>query len=324
MWKAVGRAYSQYRRAAPYVKAVARGAKRAYNSYKSNTNKRAKTTKNNSVSFQHDFQSQYTRRRAPRRVVKKARRQAKAFNYQLSKGVAQYSRSFPLIFAPSTITPTSMSNSQTVYNVGLYGGNGVSLTGMGSWFDICQDAGMLTNTGKVYCKSACLDVQIRNEDDTDTLVLDAYRYVARREGYDEPAIEWGQGLVNQSAIPGSVTPLTGLSFECTPFDAPGFGSKYLITGKTRYRIGPNNSVYLQMRDPRNHVFETGRFDYDAGSALNRIKMFKGMTKGWIFVARSAQTDATNAFMGPVNWKVIQNQSYHYSFVESSEDRQGQS
>lgn len=282
----------------------------------------ARSTTNNTVSFQHDFQSQYRRRRAPKRVIRRAKRQANMFHYQLGKNSAQYSRVFNFIYAPATVTPTDFTNSQTTFNVGLYGGKIASSTGMNTWYDVCNDANLVASTGKVLCKSACLDVQVQNVDSANTLIVDAYKYVARREGYDEPNLEWRQALTNQLSVAGSANDLTEASLECTPFDAPGFGSKWLITGKTRYRIAPNNSVYLQMRDPRNYSFATARFDYDLGNATTRVTMFKGMTKGWIFVARSAAAVSTTS-LAPINWKVIQTQSYRYAFIESTDDRQGQ-
>lgn len=303
---------------------LAKAAYQGYKMYKRSSNGAPrKSVRTNTVSFQHDYSSQYSRKRAPRRVRRRAIRQTRTFNHQLGKQSSQYSRLFNHIYAPTTVTPTSLSNSQTVFNVGLYGGEPSSASAMDTWYQVCNDAGALVDTRRILCKSAVLNVQIQNEDDTAPLVVDAYRYVARREGYDEPGLEWSQALINQASAAGSTNDLTTLSLDCTPFDAPGFGSKYLITGKTKYRIAPGNSVYLQMRDPRNYGFETARFDYDAANTTPRVHIFKGMTKGWIFVARSANTDATNSFGGVVNWKVIQSQSYHYAFLSANGDVQGQ-
>lgn len=277
----------------------------------------------NTVSFQHDFQSQYKRKRAPKRVVRRARKTANMFHRQLGKNVAQYTRSFDFIYAPATFTPTGWANSQTVYNIGIYGGNATSTSGMDTWYQICNDAGLYNTTGKVLCKSAVLNAQILNSGNSDTLVVDAYKYVARRECYDEPGDEWTHALQNQLSATGATNDLATGSFECTPFDAPGFGSKYLILQKTRYRIAPGNSVYLQMRDSKKYSFETARFDYEQTAGAQRVKHFKGMTKGWIFVARSSLPDATNSFMGPFAMKIIHSQTYHYAFLETTDDRQGQ-
>lgn len=277
----------------------------------------------NTVSFQHDFTQQYRRRRASRKLRVLARNRSNMFHYQLAKNSAQFSRVFNLIYAPATITPTGFADSQTTFNVGLYGGKASSSTGMDSLYQIASDAVLLVRTGKILFKSAVLDCQIQNSDSTNTLVVDAYKYVARREGYDEPNLEWSQAMVNQVTASGVANKMTQNSLECTPFDGPGFGSKFLILDKVRYRIAPNNSVFLQMRDSKNHSFSTARFDYDASLPGPRIQMFKGMSSGWIFVARSAATDATSAFMAPINWKVISTQSYHYSLIQESSDEQGQ-
>lgn len=303
-----------------YGPLVAKGISKAYSAYKSQP--RGNSAVDNTVSFQHDFTQQYRRKRAPKRVVRRAKKAERNFSYQLGKKQAQISRVSNLIYAPSTITPTTFANSQTTFNVGLYGGKVASSSGMNAWYSICLENGLVHETGRILCKSACLDVQIQNSDSTNVLVVDAYKYVFRRESFDEPNLEWAQALLNQNPIVTAANLLTQNSLECTPFDGPGFGSKILILGKVRYRIAPNNSVYLQMRDPRNHSFHTARFDYDASAATTRVQMFKGMTKGWIFVARSAAASGTTA-LAPINWKVIQTQSYRYSILADAQDSNGQ-
>jgi len=307
----VGRSIKRY---APMIK-------RAYNSYKRYKSS-PKSVKSSVVSFQHDFAKQYQRRPAPRRVKKQQRRAAKNFRFQLGKSLGQYSRVFNHVYAPATVTPTSFANSQTVFDIMLYGAIQNDTQGRADWLQFCGELGLFNRTGKVYCKSAVMDVQIRNVDEGSTLVIDAYRYVARREGYDSPGSEWAQALINQDQSPSSTTKMTTGQLNVTPFDAPGFGSKYLIKSKIRYRIAPGNSVYLQLRDPRNYEFDTARFDYDSGATSNRIRTFKGMTQGFLFVARSGSLDATNAYQGEVNWQVTHTQTYHVALHLDDIDNQG--
>lgn len=316
------RDYSRYRQianAAYGVKRAYKFGKRMYNSYK--RFKSGRTEKSPiPVSFQHDFSNQYRRKRAPRRVKRVYRRQAKNFRHQLVKTLGTYSRVFNNIEAPSTLTPTSLATSQTVTDVMLYGGS-MTQSQAGRLFEICQDLLNSQSTAKVYFKSAVLNAQIRNTDSESPLIVDVYKVYCRKESYDRPGLEWAQCLTNQVVANGAGVMGTG-QMGCTPWDAPGFGVKWLIGSKTRYRISPGASIYLQMRDPKNHEFETSRFDYDSGVPTNRVQMFKGLTKGFVFVARSSALDATNSFGGEINWQVITEQTYHYVINSGSFDQAG--
>lgn len=298
-----------------------RSAVRAYNNMRSNrTTSRGATRSTMPVSFQHDFSTQYRRKRAPRRVRRRQKRATRQFRYQIGKSLGQFSRVFNFVYAPATITPTSLATSQTIKDVCLYGGSQTDATD-GTLLRIAADLGLWGSTSKILFKSAVLDVQIRNVDTDSPLIVDAYKVVARREGYDSPGLEFSQALVNQVIMAGSSN-MTGFQMGVTPFDAPGFGSKWLITGKTRYRIGAGNSIYLQMRDAKNYEFDTARFDYDPGAAVSRVQMFKGMTKGWLFIARSSSLDATNAYSGEINWQMTINMNYHYTVLKEEFDNKG--
>lgn len=305
-------------RVAPGVYQAAKWAKRAYGTYNKYNAKSATSTP--PISFQHDSAVQYRRRRAPKRVKRRMRKITKQWNYMTGKALGQYSRVFNYVFAPATITPLSLASSQTVFDTILYGGDTVN-----AWnsrlFEICQDLLNSQSTAKVYFKSAVLDVQIRNVDPNSPLICDVYKVVARREGYDSPGAEWAQAATNQVVTSGSNV-LTPLHMNATPFDAPGFGSYWLILQKVRYRIGPGSSVYFTLKDPRNYEFDTARFNYDSGASLNRTRYFKGLSKGYIFVGRSSSLDATNQYSGQVNWQITTTQSYHYAVNSGSFDQSG--
>lgn len=308
--------YAIAKRAYPYARA-------AYNAYK-RSNVRSQPSKSARtpppISFQHDYQTQYRRRSAPKRLKRRLRRYAKNFRYQLGKSLGQFSRVFNFVYAPATLTPTSFANCQTIKDVVLYGASQTDTTD-GTLLKICTDLGVAQSTAKIQFKSAVLDVQIRNTDSESPLIVDAYRVVCRRESYDAPGLEFSQCLVNQAVMTGASN-MNGFQMGVTSWDAPGFGSKWLILGKTRYRIGAGNSVYLQLRDPKNYEFDTARLDYDSGATTNRVQMLKGMTKGWIFIARSSALDATQSFSGEINWEITSIMNYHYTVQESELDQKG--
>lgn len=312
-WARAG--FTVAKKLAPYARA-------AYKAYSNSRSRQAPSAKmkTNTVSFQHDYSTQYRRRRAPRRVRVRARRRARAFNYQLARSGPQYVYANPIAFGSGTVTPTGFADGQAVYACGLFGGNLTSSIGMDDLAQIASLSLIYQETGQLLFKSAVLDVQIQNKDAEDVLVADVYQYVYRREGYDEPGLEWTQSMENQGVI-GALTQMTPVYWGCTPFDGSGFGNKILITKKTKYRIGPGNSVYLQIRDGKRQVFDTSRFDYDLGNTTARIKMFKGLTKGFIIVMRSASMTSTTV-PAPFSYAILQNRTYHYNPITSATDRQG--
>lgn len=313
-----GRAsYAGIRKLTPYI-GMARRFYDGWNKWKKAAPRSKETT--NVVSFQHDYTNNYRRRRAPKRVRRRARKATKLFNYHLGKTLGVQTRLFTDIQNSGTLTPTGLNNSQSVANVLMYGGN----TGTGTGADlerICTANGVLTNEGNVLFKSAVMETQIRNPSEN-VLICEAYKVVCRREGFDEPGIEWTQSMLNSGTAPSAGLKLTPFSLNASPFDASGFGSKWLITNKKTFRIGPGNSIFLQWRDAKNYDFETSRFNWDNGASTTRTRMFKGMTKGYVFVFRSAALDATNSFGGPFSYQIINTKTYHFALNETNEDSNG--
>lgn len=286
---------------------------------KSSNNASRDNVSNRSVTFQHDFDKQYSRRRAPRRVRRRAKRTLNRFNRTLVKTLGQRTAIFPQLYASGPLTPTTLNNTQNVFDVGLYGGISGSAT-WGGLASIAGSEGVLTKSGKLHFKSAILDIQIKNFD-TQVLLCDCYEVVARKDGYNTPGADWTLALTNLNVTPsgGTVTPAM---LGSTPFDAPGFGSSWLIKSKTRYRIGPENSIYLQLRDSRKWQFETDRFEYDTGAASIRVRTFAGLTKGYMFVFRSAFFDPATPKGGPIFYEMAYSTTYHYAVQDSNEDLTG--
>lgn len=304
----------------PAIRGAIRTGKKMYDSYKSytNTSKRRRTNTNR-LTFQHDFNSQYSRKAAPPRVKRAARKSYNNYKKNQIKSLGQRQRLFTNV-SNTVTTPTTFGNSQIVSTVGLYGGISGSLN-WGNLHTIANDEGLLTSSGKIQFKSAVLDVQLRNNDDN-VLIADVYQIVARKESVQEPGQDWANALTSTAATTGAAS-YSNTQLGCTPFDAPGFGSQWLIKKKTIYRISPGNSIYLQMRDPRNYRFDTERFNYDGANV--GIKMFKFMSQGYMFVLRNAEVDLTipaTPKMLPTDFDLLVSQNYHYCIDESSVNTTG--
>lgn len=283
------------------------------------TRTRRKTRTNRATTFQHDATFMYGRKRAPRRLRRRAKRAQARYTHHLVSGLGQKSAVFQSV-ANRTLTPTSLHDAQDVYTVGMYGG----ITASATWGDLAEIAAnenMLTKTGKVYFKSAVLETQIRNNSESGILVVDVYEVVARRDGYNEPGSDWALALSAQNTV-SSMTHMTQNELNGTPFDAPGFGSSWLVRNKTRYRISPGLSVYLQRRDAKDYKFDTSRFEYDTGASSTRIKMFANMSEGFIIVARNSEIDTSVPKGDPIDYDVYATKTYHYAVQAYEMDEVG--
>jgi len=275
------------------------------------------------MTFQHDSRVSYRRRRAPKRVRRRAARAQRRFVKQDSKSLGLNSRVFHQAYAPSTITPASFADSQTVFTDGLYGGISGSTT-WGNLHAIANAEFLFTKSGNITFRSAHMDFQLRNTSTTNVLVADVYTVVARKEGYNEPGEDWTQGMLNEGVASGtsSATPIT---LGMTPFDAPAFGSSWLILSKTSYRISPGNSVYLTLKGRKNVQFNTDRFEYDTTNSVPRTQMFRGLSKGIVCVMRNADPIVGSpSKMGPIDYEVVSVKSYRYGIKSFAADAVGSS
>lgn len=306
------------RRWAPAAMQVARGARRFLKTSQSSRSSPSSSVPS-AVTFQHDARLSYRRKRAPRRVRRRAAKSYKRFVKNESKSLGLISRVMPNVFSPATITPTTFADSQTVYTTGLFGGISGSVS-WGDMFAIANAEALATKAGKLFFRSAQIDMQVRNSSTTNVLVADIYTVAARKEGYNEPGEDWLQGMLNNGVAAGT-TASTPTTLGVTPFDCPGFCSSWVILSKTTYRLSPGNSVYLNLKGRRSFVFETERFEYDTTNTAYRTRMFRGLTKGFVCVFRNADPVSTTA-MGPIDYEIVTTKSYRYGLNAYAEDLSG--
>lgn len=273
------------------------------------------------LTFQHDSRLSYRRRKAPRRVRRRAAKAMKRFVRMDSKTLGLTSRVFPNMYAPAQIVPTGYADSQTVFTDGLYGG----ISGSATWGDlwaIANAEALATDSGMLNFRSARMDFQLRNASTTNVLVADVYTVVARKEGYNEPGEDWKQGLLNENTAAGT-TAATPETLGVTPFDAPGFGQSWLVLSKTTYRISPGNSIYLELKGRKGLSFNTDRFEYDTTNTAYRTRMFRGLSKGLICVMRNADPIVGSpSKLGPIDYEIVSVKSYRYGIKAYAADAAG--
>jgi len=244
----------------------------------------------------------YRRRRAPRRVRRRARKAAGriarvlnsrvAANYVMLDGTAHV--------VVNTGTSGTAHGTQAVWGDVLYGmfGNDIttasatefSVTTSGwSYGDVnrmMQDM----NTSSANASRAVMEFQsarieytMSNGDSTDCFV-DAYEILFRRDVDDDSVATLPQLWDVMLAAQGKSTNVTAsgtviLDIDIngvTPFQCGSFGSKVLILKKRTIQIPGGATVRLELNDRKIHRFQGARM-------VRNILGMKGVTRGWLFV-----------------------------------------
>lgn len=248
------------------------------------------------VTYENDRTRVYRRKRMPLKYKKKWKRMIKIDNaIDLKKSG---SRTF--VFNKPDEAINSTSGKQGTFSLALYGGQGneshwsdLHYVGYDESVDDDPTAAKgvtLHPTTKVYFQSAVLDVTIRNTSFKNTdadvpvvpLEVDIYemtssKFWMERDGATtlkafttlkdifEEAKGERQGIDNRNVAEFNDRGMT--PFDCTHAISQ-YGLK--ILKKTKYRIGPSNTITYQMRDPKNRV-----------TTINSLKEMAGGNKpGW--------------------------------------------
>lgn len=286
------------------------------------SSKKSKGRQIGSLSEQRDSTTLYTRRRAPRRVRRAARRYTSRFTYTMDKLQAMKTC---IINNSSQVawSPTSFANGQTANAVTMYGYETNSYAtniapGNGDmpWIFARENGGYPTasdGSRKLRFRSCTITYSLQNNY-TEGCYIDMYFVIARKNNGSEadPANEWIQSIAEQSAgnMPTAVTSFT--TYGVTPFDAPAFGRYWLIKRRRRVFLQPQEIYSFQQRDPGNYVL-------NMGDILN-LKAKANLTEGVIFVYSNPNCVGSEPGGGVV--QLTYTKTYHYTETMSSIDAIG--
>lgn len=277
-----------------------------------------------SLSYQVDQQTQYRRRRAPRRLRRRAQKFAKRVNSVINKGLGM--RSW-IVNNSSEVTwvPTSVSDGQAIVGVTMYGCEPDGNVGNGDLFRIAQDSGFLpgstvNGSGKLKFRSCVLDVFIQNKDSV-ALYCDIYHVLCRKDHatYCDPGILLNQAVNISAHLANTNVVTNGNLLGVTPFDCPDFGSTYIIKRKQRILIPGDGNYNTQLRD-------AGDYEISVEDLSGSIAALSGKTEGLLIVFRSAELPAVVEGVeipGAMHYKVSYTKNYHFSIIsDNTEDRIG--
>lgn len=251
-------------------------------------NERGRQIEPAAATFQNDNQNRYTRKRMPRRKRKAWKKFTKKVRH-----VELQAQPLQVYTYESTQNLTSAANQGQVFSR-ICGGT--TLTGNDEIYQIFQGAYNVANVAacapyKIYIKSICMDIQMTNTGSY-PIIVDVYTIQCRSKFAS--AVDVGAHLVNswnELQSPAGGGSVTTSKTALTPFDAPNFCSYWKILKKKEYIIGSNNTVTLQLRNPKNRHVE-GK---DLASSLQTLVGHRAFLFTWHGQPSNRGGSPTNQF-----------------------------
>lgn len=328
--------YKRLIRAAPYVRgamkayrgarrvaSVYSGVKRTLGSLGGRSAKRGKRI-TAPTTYQIDIQNMYRRRRAPRRVRRRARREWQKFTYNLDKTQGMVSSVINNFGSYSTTPTTPITGCQQVAGISMYGMvNSTSASNFNNdlWRIYTDAFGVAPSSTKaadtLRFRSCVMDFLVKNTG-ASPMFLEVYHCMSRGQGESDPSYQWELSAnMEGGAGDGVATTISSITaYKVTPFDAPGFGSYWYVKKRTKFYISAGNSISWQIRDAKNYII--------TGQDLMNGKAKRGVTEGVILVGYGADLDAwaTNSNIGvptAATYDVSCVKTYHWTKTEDTTD-----
>ncbi|AUM61790.1 capsid [uncultured virus] len=237
------------------------------------------------TTFQEDYRTLYSRKRAPRRVRARARRGFQKFTYNLDKTQGMVSTIFNQFQNNSTAPTVATTGCQAVTGITMYGTNQSLLstdTNSDLWklFNDFRGTPLTSANASetIRFRAAIMDFQVKNIG-ANNMFLEVYHVVARGSNLSDPATDWANAMALQLATSTATALTDATSYKVTPFDAPTFGSYWYIKSRKRMYITAGNTVTWQIRDAKNYVI--------TGGQVFQARALRNITEGVILVGYGA-------------------------------------
>lgn len=250
------------------------------------------------TTFQRDIEYSYVRRRAPRRVKRRARKWAARVNKIIFSDLAVNT-----FQRRTTQILTSAADKQGLMSCSLYGASGGFATIHDDVDKIFSATGTSTalRSAKLNFSNAYMELTITNLSALGQFI-DMYYFVCRR---DVPATMGASphdvffnALTLQPNTYGSA--LAANDLGVTPFDANRFCTHFIITKVVRHQLSPGSNISLTMRDRKDYKI--------TGSDINTVSFIKGKSRGILFICEGAIQGT--AIQAPVNLSFEWTRLYH--------------
>lgn len=262
------------------------------------------------VTTQHDAQGRYSRGRGSRRGARRGRR----FRYRVLQTVNSL-QPLSVYTVVQSAQGTTSNNTQSYYGVGLFC---TKMTGMNDLQNIFTDAGVnlataANTSSKVVIKSACLDVQARNNGSND-LFLDIYEVLNVRDTNSASTIAslFSTYFAEQTTI----TAASSTSVAVSVFENPDFCRHFKVLNKKTTVINPGDCVSMQMRYGKDRII--------SGSTVNDYQgCIPKLSKFYFFMWHGVPVlDATpKAVIGSTDIIFSWQKAYKYAIMEGRSQAQ---
>lgn len=228
------------------------------------------------ISTQHDVSGRYRRKRMPRRK----RKRWVGFSRKVNHVVLQmqplntYTVDYPGAVKTIAVN-TQVTDGQMI--------GGVSVTQNSELLDIFRSAfgsalGINSiDVYKIYLKSMCLDLQLRNSG-TNALVVDVYTLMCRRNDKNAQRIDvqYVNDFAEQGAGSGGTVDVNNPA--TTPFQNSSFCKRWKILAKKEILLGAGQVSTMQIRIPHNRYLSGKLLEHNVGC-------IPGFTRAFLIQAR---------------------------------------
>ena len=305
-----------------------RGSKKTVGREDTNSGTAASTFGN--LTSQYDTARLYRKKRAPRRVRRRAKRFMRSLKWGMDKlqgmktciinNTSNYSTS------PTTKFNGQAAVSATIYGYGnnTYAANTNFANGDVWWIMSRENGGDPTAdsaTRKLRFRSAVMNINVINTTSVQpqNVIVDVYHVLCKQSGNNtgnngDPA-EFLTECTRELSGTNFPTEIVNANADgLTPFDVPTYGRYISVKSVRRYRLDAGGYFNLQLRDPANYVLSM--------ADLNDCDFKRNITEGYVFIFYNAACDNTGVRY-PASIQLNYNKKYHYTETSTSQSQIGQ-
>ena len=288
------------------VAGIASMAKKMYNMYSGNNDKGPR----GAITNQHDSMSLYRRRRAPRRVRRRARKRYAYFLRKQLRLLPNNTQQF------NTLSPDigNSAGNQEWHSLMLFPvqvGTGIATNlyqgDLLSTFTNYENTGLTTISSKWHITGYTYDVTINNSGST-LAECDVYEWVARKDFRFHPSLPEGMtaayndAILDEELLPGGNSRQQLTTLGVTPFDVNNMSRYVLILKKQRFYIASGQAISftrnVKLKSPIKITSED--FPNDSIQADEFIQK-AGLTRGFVVIIKGtpisgSASQATEVFM----------------------------
>lgn len=276
------------------------------------------------ITTQKDSMSLYRRRRAPKRVRRKAARRQKVFVYRQLKQSPKLDNLYTANFNLSSAANAQQLNSFTFG----YLRSALVNDDIGEWYEAWQNviaADPRNSSSSLYCAGISYDITITNvsgntSDDARASELDIYEFVFRKnlnqDSNDSVAAMYIQGMSDEALLPGAATKQVVTNLGWTPFDANQVCKYIVIKSKQRFYLPKDDSISFVKDIKFKRPIRIDSSDFGNSTHSPKFMAMRGLTRGLLIIHKGTPSLVAN--VGVTNHAVSVQARYRFKILLNKE------